>query len=204
MNNPEIRTKFLQAVRRPKSLDTKKRMSVSGKQKFIDDPTLKPRIYTQHRNFKVAKKKTIYWATHPEEKKKVGLNWKKWKERDEIGWRNHLRTISKKGFEKIFSPNGDTSLEIKLYEMLQNEGLVFSKKHEVDGKIYDAYLPHVNVLIEIDGAFWHKESLLDCQYEFQRESFHNDRKKEEIARRNNMKLIRIKEHHIPKTIKEIL
>lgn len=204
MWTPEVRTKHLEAVKLPKSLVTRERMSVAAKKKFEKDPTLRFRLYTEKRNHKIAKKKTDYWKLHPEEKGKVGLLWKAWKERDEKGWREHLRRASKKGFEKIFAPNGDTSLEIILYNMLQSEGLKFSKKYEVEGKIYDAFLPEKNTLIEIDGDFWHRKSLDDCKYEFQRESFHNDRKKEEIAKRNNMRLIRIKEHHIPTTIGEIL
>ena len=112
----------------------------------------------------------------------------------------HLR----KGSKKIFAPLGDTSLETLLYSMLNAEKIDYKKKHELGGKVYDAYLPFYNTLIEIDGDFWHRPSLYDCKYHFQVESFHNDRLKEDIARKNNLRLVRIKEKEIPKTIGEIL
>lgn len=204
MQRDDVKQNHLNAVRSPKSKETHNRMSVASKQKFINDPTLKDRIYTAERNKKISDFKTEYWEQHPEEKQRVGSIWKLWKERDEVGWRKHLMEASKKGFEKIFAPHGDTSLERRLYSMLESEQIYYKKKHELGGKVYDAYLPSYNTLIEIDGDFWHRPSLGECKYHFQVESFHNDKLKEDIARKNNLRLVRIKEKTVPKTIKEIL
>lgn len=200
----DVRNKFLEKVRQPKSKETIEKISKSVKENFKIDPTLKKRMYTKERNKKISVGRINYLKLHPEEKIRVGSIWKIWKARDEAGWRKHLLNASKKGFEKIFAPCGDTSLEIKLYTMLSLENLEYNKKYELNGKIYDAYLPKYNVLIEIDGEFWHKNSLEECKYKFQVESFHNDKEKEKIALNNGLKLIRIKEKHIPKTITEIL
>jgi len=203
MAREDVRRNLMEAVSRPKSEETIKKLSNAAKQRYINDPTLKNRIYTKERNKKISDFKFQFWKNNPEEKKRVGNIWKLWKERDENGWRKHLMEASKKGFEKIFSPRGDTSLEIKLYEMLKMEGIKFEKKYEVSGKIFDAYLPDHMTLIEIDGEFWHKP-LKECKYKFQIESFYNDRLKEKIAKNNGFKLLRIKEKSIPKTITEIL
>jgi len=204
MQREDVKKHHMDAVSRPKSEETIKRLSDAAKQRHINDPTLKSRIYTKERNKKISDFKFQFWKDNPEEKKRVGNIWKIWKERDEKGWRKHLMDASIKGFEKIFSPNGDTSLEIKLYSMLESEGIPFKKKYHIGYKIYDAYLPTHNVLIEIDGDFWHRPSLEECRYEFQKESFHNDRKKEDLAKKHNIRLIRIKEKQIPEKISDIL
>lgn len=204
MWRPEVRKNFMAAVQSPKSEATIKKLSNAAKQRFISDPSLKNRIYTHERNDKISSAKTEYWKIHPEEKSRVASIWKVWKARDEVGWRKHLMEASKKGFAKIFAPHGDTSLERKLYSMLEVEQIEYKKKHELDGKVYDAYLPSYNTLVEIDGDFWHRPSLDECKYDFQIESFHNDRLKENIAAKNNIRLVRIKEKSVPKTIREIL
>lgn len=203
MQRKDVKEKVLIASKVPRTTEYRKKLSDAQKARFIKDSSLKDRIYTKERNKKISNLKFQFWKNNPEGKKRVGNIWKIWKERDEVGWRKHLMEASKKGFEKIFSPNGDTSLEIKLYSMLKTEEIQYIKKHVIDGKIYDAFLPFYNTLIEIDGDFWHKP-LEECKYKFQTESFYNDRLKEDIAKKNGIRLLRIKEHEIPKTIKEKL
>ena len=101
MQRPEVRQNFLNAVQKPKTKLTKKKMSVAGKQKFINDPTLKVRLYTEKRNEKLSKSKKHYWATHPEERKRIMDIWKDRKE---------------------------TTLEVKMYKFLENNKIKFEKK----------------------------------------------------------------------------
>lgn len=204
MQRNDVKQNHLLAVSKPKSDETRKKLSYAAKQRFINDPSLKTKIYTKERNIKISKSKIDFWKNNPDAKKRVGNIWKIWKKRDETGWRKHLLEASKKGFEKIFSPLGDTTLETRIYSMLNNEHISYIKKYELDGKIYDAYLPDYNVIIEIDGDFWHRQTLDKCKYKFQIDSYHNDRLKEEIAKNNGIKLLRIREYQIPNTISEIL
>lgn len=204
MQRDDVKQNHLLAVSKPKSDDTRKKLSYAAKQKFVNDPSLKTKIYTEKRNTKISKSKIEFWKHNPDAKRRVGNIWRLWKERDEVGWRKHLLKASRKGFEKIFAPLGDTKLETRLYSMLENENIKYVKKYELCGKIYDAYLPDYNVIIEIDGEFWHRSSLEECQYQFQIESYHNDKLKEEIAKNNGIRLLRIKEFQIPNTISEIL
>jgi hypothetical protein len=202
MARPEVRENYLKS-RKPISDEQKQKLSDEMKIRHLDI-NFKKKIYTEERNKKISDSKKIYWENNPEEKKRVGNIWKLLKERDEVGWRKHLMEASKKGFESIFSPNGDTSLEIKLYSMLSKENIIFIKKYELDGKVYDAYLPERNILIEIDGDFWHKQTLDECKYKYQTESYYNDIVKNDIAKNNNMRLIRIREKNMPITITELL
>jgi len=177
MQRDDVKQKFLKAVRKPKSKITLHRMSISSKQKFINDPTLKDRIYTKERNNKISKSKKIYWNTHPEERKRIMDIWKK---------------------------RSETSLEIRMYKFLTDSKIEFKKRHEIEQKQYDAYLPKYNVLLEFDGDFWHKQSLDECKYSFQTFNFYNDRRKDEIAKSHNIPLFRIKENDSPEKIIEYI
>jgi len=204
MNRDDVKKNILLHNLKPKSKETLHKMSEASKLNYIKYPNLKNKIYTKERNEKISKSKIEYWKNNPDKKIRVANIWRILKNKDENKWREHLLRASKLGFEKIFSPNGDTSLEIKLYKMFEIENIQYIKKYVLDGKIYDAYLPEYSILLEIDGEFWHPLNLEECKYKFQEESFHNDRLKEEIAKKNGIKLIRIRENQIPKTIKEIL
>lgn len=184
--------------------ETRKKMSVLAKRKFIDNPDIREKMYTEERNKKISISKEKYWKEHPEEKIRVGNLWKKEKEKDEVKWRKRLLIASKKGFETIYSPNGETSLEIKLYNFLSNNNIKYEKQYELDGKLFDAYLTEYNILLEFDGDFWHKSSLEECIYDFQKESFHNDEIKTLIAKNHNIHLYRIKENDNPNVILDIL
>ena len=204
MQNPDVRQNLLNAVRKPKSLATREKMSISSKQKFINDPTLKDRLYTIERNEKISHSKLEYWKIHPEEKKRVGTIWKILKDRDEDKWRKHLLVASKLGFEKLFGNNGETSLEIKMYKFLEDNDITFKKQYEIEYKLFDAYLPDYNILLEFDGEFWHKQSLEECTYGFQTVSFYNDIRKNEIAKSNNIPLFRIRENEPPEKVLEYI
>lgn len=59
-------------------------------------------------------------------------------------------------------------------------------------KRYDFYLPKFNLLLEFDGEYWHKESLVECRYEWQTRNFENDLLKNQIAKELGFTLVRIK------------
>lgn len=205
MMREDVKQKHLTAVRLPKSPETLKKMSVSARQKFINDPTLKLKIYTKIRNKKISTHKKTYWKLNPQKKERVGMLWKYQKEKmGETEWKKHLLRIAKIGFEKIFGNNGETKLESKMYSFMDEHGIKYNKQFELDNRLFDAYLPDHNILLEFDGEFWHKLSLDDCKYDFQRVAFHNDRKKDCIAKAHNIKLFRIKENDSCDRIMEIL
>lgn len=64
--------------------------------------------------------------------------------------------------------------------------------YETLKKRYDFYLPEFNLLVEFDGEYWHKQSLEECDYEWQKANFKNDLLKNKIAKELGYKLVRIK------------
>lgn len=204
MQREDVKQNHLVAVQRPKSEETIQKISDAAKRRYIDDPTLRTKIYTEARNDKVSDAKIKYWKKHPEAKNRVANIWKLWKARDENGWRKHLLKASQLGFKKIFSTNGETKLEEKMYSFMNARGINYIKQYELEYKLYDAYLPDHNVLLEFDGEFWHKKSLNECTYPFQKTSYYNDTIKDEIAKRHGIPLFRIREHESPEKILECI
>ena len=191
MAKPESRERFLKAVQSPKSESTLKKLS-DGARIRMKNPELKKKMYTEERNEKISKKKYEYWKSHPEEKIRVSNIWKKVRDKDPIKWKSRLLSISQKGFSSV-SGIRESSLEKKYYEILKNENIQFVPQYKLGGKLYDAYLPKENILLEFDGEFWHPKSIEECQYEFQKKNFLNDAKKDKIAKIHGVRLIRIRE-----------
>jgi len=73
------------------------------------------------------------------------------------------------------------------------------------GKIYDFYLPDYNILIEVDGDFYHcnpiKFPLPEC--ETQKHNIENDKIKNEWALNNGYKLLRFWEDDINNNIQQV-
>jgi very-short-patch-repair endonuclease len=86
-----------------------------------------------------------------------------------------------------------TSLERRYYLMLKELNVFYLAQYKLGGRYYDAFLPDHNVLLEFDGAFWHKEKKEDCKYDFQLKGMEVDKLKNEIAKKEGLKIIRIKE-----------
>jgi len=202
MTKPDVRKKFLDAIKKPKSVETIKKLSNSAKQRFIKNPLLKDKIYTKKRNKKISISKKKYWKTA--DKTHISNLWKRLKEKDENKWKRHLLKASQLGFKKMFSDGGETKLEKRMYEFLEKNNIQYQKQYELDYKLYDAYLLEYNILLEFDGEFWHKLSLTECVYPFQKNSFYNDLKKNKIAKDHNIPLFRIRENELPEKILECI
>lgn len=202
MARPEVRKKFEEAVCKPLSDETKKKMSVSISA-ALANPLVKKKMYTEERNKKISEKKKKYWENNPSAKFKVGETWKGVRDKDPVKWRRHLLNISRKGFEAAWGKK-ETSLEEKYYNMLKSENIDYIPQYELGGKLYDAYIPKENTLLEFDGNFWHPLSLKECQYEWQVDNYYNDRQKDDIAKINNIRLVRIREDADIISIKSIL
>ncbi len=49
-----------------------------------------------------------------------------------------------------------TSIEKKLYQALQDKGLLYETQKLINGRfLVDAYIPSLNLIIEADGNYWH-------------------------------------------------
>jgi len=65
--------------------------------------------------------------------------------------------------------------------MLIDLNINFKQQFRIENKCYDFYLPNYNILIEVDGRYWHNRN----------DSIINDKYKNELAKRYNYKLVRI-------------
>jgi len=68
----------------------------------------------------------------------------------------HYEKIGLKGLMAQQNSKEPTSIEIKLYEELEARHLSFEAQKLINGKfLVDAYIPKLNLVIEVDGDYWH-------------------------------------------------
>lgn len=109
-----------------------------------------------------------------------------------IGKKKHYTSKLEKTFANILD-----LLEIKYKQFL------YAKEIKA---FYDFYIPHKNIIIEIDGDFWHcnpKTKHATPKYESQKKNLIRDKEKEKWAKDNGYKLIRFWEDDINNNIKFI-
>lgn len=88
----------------------------------------------------------------------------------------------------------DTKLELIFEKQLQEKELKYQKQFRVGRKTADFYLPQQNLLIEVDGCFWHgcKEHKPEAQNEDKFEEKYN------YYKEKGFESIRIWEHELIK------
>src|SRR5690606_2887028 len=103
----------------------------------------------------------------------------------------HYTSKLEKTFENIL-----TILEIKY------EKFYYAKSIKA---FYDFYLPDYNILIEVDGDFWHCNPLKYSEPKFpsQVKNLERDKQKNEWASQNNIKLLRFWENDINNNITKV-
>lgn len=105
--------------------------------------------------------------------------------------------IHKKRKKRPRKKSQNTLPERKVQQILKDLGVPFTTQYEVGNKFFDIYLPTKNILIEVDGLYWHSP---DIAYEdkslMQKKNFVNDILKNGIAATHGYKLIRIREDEI--------
>lgn len=79
------------------------------------------------------------------------------------------------------------------FERLLNElGVPYRTQEVVGGKIFDFYIPSANLLVEIDGDYWHgNPKIYKRPNKMQNTNKKNDRKKTLIAENEGYKISRV-------------
>jgi very-short-patch-repair endonuclease len=96
-----------------------------------------------------------------------------------------------------FDPLKKTEPEKKFEAWLQINNVDYKSPYPLKGKLYDFYIPSENMLVEIDGIYWHGRGLVYEELnETQKLNRLNDNKKTCIARENGYNLLRIWEDEI--------
>lgn len=89
------------------------------------------------------------------------------------------------GCEKIFC---DLLAELKIN---------YETQKIVQGKIFDFFIPEKNILIEVDGDYWHGHNVpLNEMNHIQKKAYYNDRRKDTIAKGLGYGMIRVWEHEL--------
>lgn len=104
----------------------------------------------------------------------------------------------KKSYIKYFkSKIKYTEPERAVQTILTKLGIGYTTQYQVETKFYDIYIPKLNLLIEVDGTYWHAK---DIEYskmnKIQQKSYLNDKIKDGLATKHGFKLIRIWEDEI--------
>jgi hypothetical protein len=98
------------------------------------------------------------------------------------------------GIKKILKPSLHfTNLERKYYLMLKELNVFYIPQYPLSGRFFDAFLPDENILLEFDGSFWHPLTEEACKYDFQKKSMKVDVIKNDMAKKNGIRIIRIRE-----------
>jgi very-short-patch-repair endonuclease len=92
-------------------------------------------------------------------------------------------------------------------EFLDKLGVRYEYQYKAESikRYFDFYLPQVNVLIEVDGDYYHGYDLLyEEMSPMQKKNHRVDRHKDQWAAEHRIPLIRIWEHEIRKNPKEVM
>ncbi len=82
--------------------------------------------------------------------------------------------------------------ELEFERLLEDLGVEFRTQEIVGGKIFDFYIPSENLLVEIDGDYWHGNPKYYARpNKMQNTNRKNDRKKNLIAEQNGYKISRV-------------
>ena len=90
-----------------------------------------------------------------------------------------------------------TGLEYAFMGLLKELKIKFETQKIVQGKIFDFFIPEKNIIIELDGDYWHGYNIpLTEMNHIQKKAYYNDRKKDTIAISLGYKIIRVWEHEL--------
>jgi len=99
-----------------------------------------------------------------------------------------------------------TAPEKGLGRILKSLKIEFRPQEIIHGKIFDFFIPGCNLVVEVDGDYWHGYGKEHSELnEMQRRSVRNDSEKDVIAKGLGYDIIRFWEHDIkdnPEIVKE--
>lgn len=190
---------------RTEEIKQKNRDSVS--KYFKNNPSYLER-YTTERNEKISNAKTKWWESIDTDTRSELLKQTQKVFKDRVGvdvYNNIKRVNGAKSKEKFDSQNNiihSSKFELEMYKFLSDNNISYIPQFNVNGWIFDCYIPDKNLLLEFDGDFWHPLSIEECKYEFQKKRIHTDKFKTNIAISSgyNLQRIRLSEKHKIKTI----
>jgi very-short-patch-repair endonuclease len=103
----------------------------------------------------------------------------------------------------------DTKPELDVEQILKDNDINYVKQFRLSNRLFDFYLTDYNLLIEVDGIFYHGKGIedKDLKYEVQKRARKSDNIKNDLAIEKGFNLIRIWQDEIDefkKYIKDII
>jgi very-short-patch-repair endonuclease len=110
----------------------------------------------------------------------------------------HNQRIRRTAYMNSHLIKHETKLETAFRNILDMIGISYTFQYTVDGYNYDFYIPDKNILIEVDGDWWHCNPNLGIQpiYKSQLHTVEHDLVKNQLAESKGYKLIRFWENDI--------
>lgn len=159
--------------------------------------------HTDSTKEKISTKKKIYFANNPEAKKANSDRSKLYWSKEENRLKQSLRQA------KYISENMNlvsSKLEDTFAKILDDLNVEYERQFVLGGSVYDFKIKDKNILIEVDGDFWHcnPKFFKEALYDVQKHNVRNDKKKEVLADMHKYTLIRIWEDDILNKREEII
>jgi very-short-patch-repair endonuclease len=203
---PKAKTTCIETLRNV-SIGTKRGMDndiVKNKIRYKRTPEILKKLSD---SVKQSHKNGVYDGvyTNGERNKKISIgriNW--WKTQDTSilkKWLNHyigsekhinLCKSNQKKATKAAMRCKVSKPEKEFAEKLKNEGIEFIPQYYVGSFPFDFFIPSKNLLIEIDGKFYHPLTEEECVYDIQRHNFKRDIRKNKMAKELGYNLERIR------------
>jgi very-short-patch-repair endonuclease len=143
--------------------------------------------FTEERNKKISDKKKEWWKNNDKSILKDWLgNYRGSDKHIQMCKSNQLKASNQSLKNKISKPEKEYAIKLK------KDGISFKQQYFLNGYFFDFYIPEQNLLIEIDGKFYHPLNEKDCVYEIQKHNFERDIKKTKVAIDMGYKLERIR------------
>lgn len=180
----ETRKKISNALKGHKqSIETRKKISDTLKGNKLSEE-VKQKISKSHKG-KTLSKETKAKMSKSRKGRVLSREWKT----------KIAKTMAGKKYAKI----KDTKPELEVEQIFIDNKISYQKQFLLENRLYDFYLPDHNILLEVDGTYWH------CKPErypngpknsIQEKSIKTDIVKNELAKKFGFKLVRIWEDEI--------
>lgn len=109
------------------------------------------------------------------------------------------KSCSNSEYYTLSKKKKNTKPERELKTILKELGIKFKQSYKYKGYYFDFYLLELNILVEVDGVYWHGKGLnWEELNETQRNSRLNDNKKNQLCLDNQIPLIRLWENELEK------
>lgn len=177
----EVKDKISNTLKgHPVSDETKKKLKIARK----------GRIYTEEARKKMSD--SHKGKRHSEESIKRVADKNRGKKRTEE-FKNRLSELAILRMQNKSNRLKDTKPELETKKILEKYNIIYQPQKSVGNRLYDFYIFEQNLLIEIDGRFYHGKNIKDedLKYDVQKRCRKTDKIKNKLALKNGFRLLRV-------------